>query len=359
MITIVGIAGCTALMLTGFGIKDSVMDLPKEEFTDDDAVFVYDFYATLSDDNKLQEVEEILNNEEKIQFAKVYAGTCEAKGVNRNYSVSLFAIDDVNDFKEQCNLRDAYSKENLDILDEGIILTDKLSELLGVQANDIITVIDSDDIQHSFKVTGIAENYVANYIFMTKDFYSQNIKTYKTNMILAKSQVKNEDLTPILEKLLKLESVSSVQDTGATIMAINDMLSTINSVVIILVVSSALLNIVVLYNLANINIGERQREIATLKVLGFYDKEVDDYINKENIIFTVLGIGLGLILGYFLTDIVVHSVEIEKLRFLRNILPQSYIYSAIMTFIFSLLVDLVIHFVLKKIDMIESLKSVE
>jgi putative ABC transport system permease protein len=120
-----------------------------------------------------------------------------------------------------------------------------------------------------------------------------------------------------------------------------------------------MLAFVVLYNLANINIGERTREIATLKVLGFFDKEVDNYINKENIIFTIIGVLLGMIFGAFLTTAIVQSVEIDKLRFIKNIKPISYIYSAIITWIFSFIVNSIIHFVLKKIDMIESLKSVE
>ena len=137
------------------------------------------------------------------------------------------------------------------------------------------------------------------------------------------------------------------------------MLNTMNYVVIILIVASALLAFVVLYNLANINIAERQREIATLKVLGFYDKEVDNYINKENIIFTIVAIAIGLVFGTFLTSGIISSIEIDSLRFMKNILPISYVYSAGITLVFSIIVNFIIHFVLKKIDMIESLKSVE
>lgn len=141
--------------------------------------------------------------------------------------------------------------------------------------------------------------------------------------------------------------------------SVSDMLNTMNYVVIILIVASALLAFVVLYNLANINIAERQREIATLKVLGFYDKEVDNYINKENIIFTIIAIVIGLVLGTFLTSEIISSIEIDSLRFMKNILPISYVYSAGITLVFSIIVNFIIHFVLKKIDMIESLKSVE
>ena len=259
-----------------------------------------------------------------------------------------------------CNLKDVDKHEKIQLAEDGIILSDKVSEFLNVKQGDSIILIDSDNIEHSLKVTQIAENYVSNYVYMTKNFYENNIKSYKTNMILLNTQeltteVKNE----ISEEFLKIEDVASVVMMSDATKAIDDMLNSLNYVVIILIVASALLAFVVLYNLANINIGERQREIATLKVLGFYDKEVDSYINKESITFTVIGIFLGLIFGYFLTDMIIASVEIDKLRFMRNILPVSYLYATIISATFSIIVNSIIHFVLKKIDMIESLKSVE
>lgn len=195
---------------------------------------------------------------------------------------------------------------------------------------------------------------------MSKEFYESNIKSYSTNMIfLNMGNIQNEEELKITEDLLNIEGVASVSLTSTLMKTISDMLNTMNYVVVVLIVSSALLAFVVLYNLANINIAERKREIATLKVLGFYENEVDSYINKENVIFTILGIIFGLVFGYFLTDAIVASVEIDSLRFLRHIKELSYIYSAIITCIFSFIVNFIIHFVLQKIDMIESLKSVE
>ena len=195
---------------------------------------------------------------------------------------------------------------------------------------------------------------------MTRNFYETNIKSYKTNMVLLNTKDLTEEVrNKLSEEFLQVDGVASVNIMSEAIKAIDDMLGSLNYVVIILIVASALLAFVVLYNLANINIGERKREIATLKVLGFFDKEIDNYINKESITFTVIGIFIGLIFGYFLTDMVVISVEIDKLKFIRNILPISYVYSAIISATFSLIVNSIIHFVLKKIDMIESLKSVE
>ena len=179
-------------------------------------------------------------------------------------------------------------------------------------------------------------------------------------MIWVNLKTDDKDIqSKIFEDILNFEGVASVSVMSTFVKAISDMLNTMNYVVVVLIVTSAMLDFVVLYNLANINIGERQREIATLKVLGFYDKEVDNYINKENIIFTIIGVVLGLVFGTFLTDGIIASVEIDKLRFLKNIEPISYVYSAAITILFSLIVNAIIHFILKKIDMIESLKSVE
>ena len=211
------------------------------------------------------------------------------------------------------------------------------------------------------KVKDMMKNYVGHYVFMSKTFYENNIKQYKTNMIFVNT---NENLNAdvqnnISQEILNIEGVASVSVISSLMKAVSDMLNTMNYVVIILIVASTLLAFVVLYNLANINIAERQREIATLKVLGFYDKEVDNYINKENIIFTIIAIVIGLVLGTFLTSGIISSIEIDSLRFMKNILPISYVYSAGITLVFSIIVNFIIHFVLKKIDMIESLKSVE
>ena len=195
---------------------------------------------------------------------------------------------------------------------------------------------------------------------MSKEFYEENMKPYKTNMIyLNTKDISEAEQNKISEDILNIEGVASVTVISTFMKTVSDMLNTMNYVVVILIVASALLAFVVLYNLANINIAERQREIATLKVLGFHDKEVDNYINKENIIFTVIGVILGLIFGTFLTTGIIDSIEIDSLRLMKNITVLSYIYSATITITFSFIVNCIIHFVLKKIDMIESLKSVE
>lgn len=345
-------------MLTGFGIKDSVMDIPESQFID---IFKYETSVMLSNTNSVKELKEYIDSSEHIEnYSEICAATGRLKGNNANYDVSIFVPNSKEDFEKVCSLNDVHTNKKVDLNDDGVVISDKLAEFLNVNIGDKITLIDSDDLEYVFKINGIVENYVSHYVYMSKSFYETNIKPYETNMVLINlKDISDVERNKLSEDILNISGVASVSMTADTMTAVEDMLGSLNYVVIILIVASALLAFVVLYNLANINIGERQREIATLKVLGFYDKEVDNYINKENIIFTIIGVLLGLVFGYFLTDMIVLSVEIDKLRFIRRILPLSYVYAAVITILFSLIVNYIIHFVLKKIDMIESLKSVE
>lgn len=346
-------------MLTGFGIRDSIIDIPASQYG---GIFKYDSTVTLSNTDNLAQIEETLTNDEHIDsYSKVCANTGKIKTNGTSYDVTILAPESNEEFEKSCNIMDYKTSEKLELSNDGIIITDKVAEFLNVNLGDEVSLIDSDNIEYKLTVSGIAKNYVTNYVYMSKEFYETHIKTFKTNMILlnATENTSEEQLDQISEKLLNIDGVASVSVISALVNSIRDMLGTLNYVVLILVIASALLAFVVLYNLANINIGERQRELATLKVLGFYDKEVDNYINKENIIFTIVGIALGLVFGYFLTNGVVASVEIDKLKFIRHVQPISYVYAAVITAVFSWIVNKVIHFVLKKIDMIESLKSVE
>ena len=358
IMTVVGIAGCTGLMLTGFGIRDSVDDIPSAQFN---GIFKYDTSITLSNTNGLSDIEEYLKNNESIEnFVEVCATTGELSKESTSCNVTVFVPDSLDNYNSVYNLIDYQTEEAISISNEGIIITDKAAKILGVTVGDEITFIDGDDVQYQFKIENIAKNHVGHYVYMSKEIYENNFKPYKTDIVyLNTKNISDEAQNEILKNILNMDGVASVSSINALMQSVSDMLNTMNYVVLVLIVASAMLDFVVLYNLANINIAERQREIATLKVLGFHDNEVDNYINKENIIFTILGIALGLILGTFLTSAIIGSIEIDVLKFIRNIKPISYVYSAVITLLFSFIVNFIIHFVLKKIDMIESLKSVE
>lgn len=358
IMTVVGIAGCCGLMLTGFGIKDSVMDIPETQFGE---LFKYDISISLSNDESLEELKDLLAKNENVQdYAEVCATTATLKGDSSNYDVTIFVPANNEQFEKMVELREDENSEKISLSDDGIVISNKVAEFLGVKPGDEVILIDSDDLEYRFKVDDITENYVSHYVYMSKDFYEKNMKVYETNMLFLTAPNIGDDVQiQLAEDILNYDGVASVANITDLMKAVKDMLVSLDYVVLILIVASALLAFVVLYNLANINIGERQREIATLKVLGFYDKEVDNYINKENIVFTSIGVIVGLVFGYFLTNMIIASVEIDSIRFIKAILPWSYLYAATLTIVFSLIVNYIIHFVLKKIDMIESLKSVE
>lgn len=356
--TIIGIAGCTGLMLTGFGIRDSVDDIPNAEFKE---IFKYDATITLSNTDSLPKIEEYLqNNENTESYVTVCATTAKLSNGSKNYNVTVFVPETLDNYTTVYNLIDYKTGNTVSIENDGIIITDKIAEMLGISAGDNITFIDADDNEYQFKVNNIVQNHVSHYVYMSKEFYGSNLKQYQTDIIYFNTKdISEDEQNKISEDILSYDGVASVSLISTLMNSVSDMLNTMNYVVVILIVASAMLDFVVLYNLANINIAERQREIATLKVLGFYDKEVDNYINKENIIFTIVGVALGLVFGTFLTSAIISSIEIDSLKFMRNIKPISYVYSSIITIFFSFIVNFIIHFVLKKIDMIESLKSVE
>ena len=344
--TIIGISGCTALLVTGFGIKDSVVEIPNKQFKE---IIKYDSSIILSNDSEIEKIKDKIKPEIYVE-SKGISGIIESK--EKDFETNIVVFKNNTELNKVYDLRALKDKKKLTLDDEGIIITDKIAKSLNKKINDNIK-INIDGINYKLKIKGITKNYVGHYIYMNKKYYESTISNYKTNMLLVKgSNAKNKEI-------LKFDSVSSINRVSKMIKDASIMFDAMNYVVILLIIASALLDFVVLYNLANVNISERQREIATLKVLGFYDKEVDDYINKENIIFTIIGIILGMIFGIFIIDLIVASIEIDSLRIIRYIKPISFVYSALITITFSFIVNIIIHFILKKINMIESLKSIE
>ena len=344
--TIIGISGCTALLVTGFGIKDSVVEIPNKQFKE---IIQYDSSIILSNDSEIEKIVDKINPEIYVE-SKGISGIIESK--EKDFETNVVVFKNNTELNKVYDLKALKDKKKLTLDDEGIIITDKIAKSLNKKINDNIK-INIDGINYKLKIKGITKNYVGHYIYMNKKYYESTISKYETNMLLVKgSNAKNKEI-------LKFDSVSSINRVSKMIKNASIMFDAMNYVVILLIIASALLDFVVLYNLANVNISERQREIATLKVLGFYDKEVDDYINKENIIFTIIGIILGMVFGIFIIDLIVASIEIDNLRIIRYIKPISFVYTALITITFSFIVNIIIHFILKKINMIESLKSIE
>lgn len=359
LMTIIGIFGCTSLIVTGFGIKDSIKTIVPNQY---EKVFSYNMQVSVKDDISEETEQKLvadLRENSQIQKA-IETDMTSVTAVNGDNEEDVQVIIPKDNFDGVVNLYDVKSKKTVELQENEICLTDKCAQLLGVKAGDTIKLKD-DNKEIDAKISNIVENYVSHYIYMSKATYENLFgEKYNTNVIF----LKNVDLTEaeedeLITNLMSKEGVSSATRISSMMGMIDDTLKSLNYVVIILIVSAGLLAFVVLYNLANVNISERIRELATIKVLGFYDKEVYDYVTRETIILTIIGIVLGLFGGYFLNYYLIGTCEINTLRFCKIIEPISYVYAVIITVVFTMIVNIVTYFALKKIDMIESLKSVE
>ena len=360
--TIIGILGCTALILTGFGIKDSVTRILPDQFEN---IFCYDFQITLKDSLSKEEKEEVINeinNDSRIEkSAKAYMTSGKLINNDISENVQIIVPEDENTLEGIINIKDAGAHEKIVLKDNEICITDKVSKLLQVKKGDIIVLKNADDKEIEVKISDIAENYVNHYIFMNKTTYEQLYKdNYESNVLLTRHiKLTEEETNTLATEIMNKKEVSAVSNISSLTDSIQDMMSLLNYVVLILIVAAGLLAFVVLYNLANVNISERIRELATIKVLGFYDKEVFTYVIKETIILTIIGIILGLGAGYLLNYYILETCEINMLRFTKTVNPISYVYATGITIIFTIMVNISTYFSLKKINMIESLKSIE
>lgn len=362
LMTIIGIMGCTALIVTGFGIRDSIESIMPDQYA---KVFNYDLQINLKtdlDNTQKQEFIDSLTSNDKIEkICETYMSSSTAINGDNEEDVQIIVPDSNTDFNSLINLAEVKSKEALTLPSDGILLTDKTAQLLDVEAGDTITLKDNDDNETQVKISNVVENYVYHYIYMSKDMY-ENLygETFEGNVILTKNvDLDDETEDNFVKDLMNEPEVASVTRISTAMNMMNDTMKSLNYVVVILIVSAGLLAFVVLYNLSNVNISERIRELATIKVLGFYDKEVYLYITRETIILTAIGLVLGLVAGYFLDFFILETCEIDMLRFKKFVAPLSYVFATLITILFTVIVNIVTYFALKKIDMIESLKSVE
>ena len=271
----------------------------------------------------------------------------------------LTVTDNPEALYRQIDLHDMKEKEHLDIPSDGVIIDEKLSEMLGVEVGDEITIDCGSPI--TVKIGGINEHYVYHYAYMTSELYEALAdEAYVANEYLISTfDTSDEAISELCEQLMGQEGVRSATNLVSTAHSFRDTMEAVNAAVTIIILSAAALALVVLYNLTNINITERIRELATIKVLGFYDMEVAMYVYRENIVLTILGIALGQVLGKFLCTYLIRTIEMDIVMFGREALPHNYILSVVMTLAFAVFVNVLMYFRMKKIDMVQSLKSVE
>lgn len=360
--TVIGIAGCTALLLSGFGLRDSIMSIVTKQF---DELYRYDMVMNLKENISQGENSSLIKDVSKDSRISEYMLAREQSidvGAGKNTkSVTLFVPESINKLEDFIKLRVRTTGEKVSLTDDGVVLTEKLAKKLQVEAGSTIYIKNGDTKRINVRVAGITENYVSHYVYMSPALYRKVYgEDVKFQQIMAITTATSEDFENNLSTdLLKDAGVSSISFTTGISKNFNDIIGSLNYVVLVLIVSAGALAFIVLYNLTNINVTERIREIATIKVLGFYDSEVSSYVYRENIILTIIGMLIGLVLGIFLHRFIVVTAEVDYVMFGRNINPLSFLYSAIMTLAFSGLVNFAIYFRLKRISMVESLKSVD
>ena len=359
--TVIGIGGCTALIVTGFGLHESIFDVLDKQF---DEISLYDATVGLDEDlteEQKQGIEDYLDGEEAVaDYMFTYQQMMDASTTGTSYDVYLFAVDDVEEFGRFVDLRHRSDHAPVELDGSGVVIDEKLSELLGVSVGDTITL--EGDQRVEAVVADITENYVYHYVYLTRDLYTQLYgEDYQNNvMLLAYQDGMGVDVSnQTSETLMKMDGVASYSYIATIRDSFEDSMDAINYAVVIIIVAAAALAFVVLYNLTNINITERRSELATLKVLGFYDGETTAYVLRENVFLTIFGVILGLVLGRFLHSWMVLTVEVDLVMFGRTAPPYAYVLAAALTALFSLIVNVAAHFRLKKIDMVESLKTVE
>ncbi|MBD5099057.1 MAG: hypothetical protein HDT35_05845 [Clostridiales bacterium] len=360
--TVIGIGGCTALIVTGFGLHESIFSILNEQF---DHVFLYDATVGLDKDagaQKLGAVERYLTDSPWVEdYLLTSEKLLEASSSGPAQNVYLFAVDDLERFNEFIRLGHRLDDGSVTLPDGGVVITEKLSELLGVSVGDTIT-LEEDGKRVDAVVADIAENYVSHYVYVSETCYRALFgEEPEQNVMLLRyaDGAGEEESDTVSSQLMAMDGVDSYSYIATLRDNFTDSMEAIDYAVVIIIVAAAALAFVVLYNLTNINITERVRELATLKVLGFFDREVTAYVYRENLFLTLFGIILGLVMGRFLHAWMVLTVEVDIVMFGRTAPPYAYVLAAVLTVVFSVAVNIAAHFKLKKVDMVESLKTVE
>ena len=357
--TVIGIGGCAALIVTAFGLRGSIFDIMDKQFEE---IYGYTAQIGLVDKVTPGELREVTQALDEDPLAEGWLVCCSA---SMTAETDAYTVDcTVQVFPDQASmasfihLRHRTDDEPVTLSDDGVVLTEKLASLLDVQPGDTITL--DGDSRVEVRVADVTEHYIQHYVYMTDAYYETVFGTEpRQNLVLADYPVADPAAEDLERELVGLDGVTSLTRMEDTREIYGSSLESVDYAVILIIVCAAALAFVVLYNLTNINITERMRELATLKVLGFYDGELSAYIYRENVILTVFGVAMGMVMGKLLHQWLILTVEIDMLMFGRQLSLSSYAYAVVLTVLFSLLVNLAAHRKLKKLDMVESLKTVE
>ena len=362
--TLFGICGSTALLLVGFGLKDAINTILFAQYGD---ICLYDEVISIDQDaterNKA-ELEEALQKDSRFDsYLYVYQTVVDAESGNSDevLSVYVFVPKDVHMLDQNLILKDRVSQEQYYLNDDEVFITEKMAHILDVKEGDTLTISVNQKNQKTIRVGKVVENYIYHYIYMTPTLYERLYEEEPDYNAITIVNRKGVEIDPddMGKEYMAYAATGGVASISTMKDKFADMLGSLDSITLVLIICAGALTFVVLYNLNNINISERRRELATLKVLGFYDIELSQYIYRENILITIIGIALGVIGGIFLNRFVVTTVEVDIVMFGRQIFAMSFVKSILIAVAFTVIVNIIVHFKLKKIDMATSLKSVE
>ena len=353
VMTLIGISGCTALLLTGFGIQDSIGSLMDKQFGEIEA---YDAIFFLDEETNEVGEEILVSLNEVNQYGILSMESFTFNANNKNIDLYLMAFQDVNSVDNFIHLKDEQGNP-LTIDDYGVILSSKTADMLNVHVGETFGIRNSENELFVLKVSGISENYVNHYAYMSENYYEQIFGEKKYNAVM--TTMDDDKISTVGNDLIDSGYFSSVQYITDSMNMFQDIIRSMNDIVLLILGFSTFLAITVLYNLTTINISERTREIATLKVLGFHDKEVSAYVYRETLVLTIFGILIGMGLGVLLNQFVMTVAETDEILFVKDIYGLSYLYTFLIMTLFTVVVQFITYFILKKINMIDSLKSVE
>lgn len=360
--TVFGIAGCTAMILTGFGLKNSISDIVPIQFNE---VWRYQGIVTFDEEASTQAIEEYQAAVSQLDLLSATLGmTSEnltvAQTGKASQEVTVYVPENPAELSDFVSFTDRKTGEVYALGDNGVIINEKLAKLFQLAIGDTIELKNGDNEIFEVNISGITENYVGHFAYFSPTYYEEifgEIPTYNSELLLFSEALTKEQENQIANDLMKQDRVLNVTFLSDSSTALDDTTEILNIVVWLLIISAGLLAFIVLYNLNNINISERIRELSTIKVLGFYNKEVTMYIYRENIFLTLFGIIAGLFLGQILHGYVLATVELDMLMFSPEIHLLSYLYSSLITLFFTIIVGFVMYQKLKHVDMIEALKS--
>ncbi|MDD7671279.1 MAG: ABC transporter permease [Ruminococcus sp.] len=352
--TVIGVAGCSALLVTGFGLRDSINDIVNKQFGE---IYLYQMNVLTDGEMLSDDLVKYLDDKEVFDGWLPYSdesGKVMANG--KSESANIEVPSDVSDFGSFISLRNRKTKEKLTLSDDGAVLTEKLCETLGVTVGDSVTLQNSDGREAEMKVIGITENYLTSFAYVAPGGYANAFgKSADFRYLLCR--VGNAATDAVSEKLLGFDNVLYVNASQSLKDNFADSIKSIDGVIFVLILSAGLLCMVVLYNLTNVNICERRKELATIRVLGFHPGEVSRYIFRETDALSLIGSAAGLFAGIWLHSFVVRTVEVDQVMFGRSIYPLSFVFALAISLLFTFIVDLIMRKQIRSVDMVEAMKS--